>query len=211
MVRRLTLLFLVMISANMLFANERLFTYTYQSNVLAKGQREIEIWNTFHWQRDEFYRSFRHRIEYEVGFGGNLQTAFYLKLTNTTSLQGNGPAAALENEFEFGFSNEWKYQMSDPVADAFGSAIYAEIGVASNEFELEGKLILDKHAGNALHAFNAAIEPEWKTIVENGTTATELELKWEFNYGFSYAINEHWKLGLELRNDNEYTKTEGWV
>ncbi len=209
--RNLILLFLMTISSTMLFANERLFSYTYQSNVLGKGQREIEIWNTFHWQRDDFYRSFRHRIEYEVGLVGKLQTAFYLNLTNTTSLQGNGAAAFLENETEFGFSNEWKFQMSDPVADAFGSALYAEIGLASNEFELEGKLILDKQAGNTLHAFNAVIEPEWKTIVENGKTATEFELKWEFDYGFSCALNENWKLGIELRNDNEYTKAEGWV
>lgn len=209
--RSLILLFLMTVSSTTLFSNERLFTYTYQSNVLGKGQREIEIWNTFHWQRADFYRRFRHRVEYEVGLGGNLQTAFYLNLTNTTSLQGNGAGAFLENEFEFGFSNEWKYQLSDPVANAVGCALYAEVGLATNEFELEGKLIFDKQTGNALHAFNAVVEPEWKTTVENGTTTTEFELKWEFDYGFSCSLNENWKLGIELRNDNEYTKTEGWT
>ncbi len=205
------LLFLVVIFSTVVFSNERLFTYTYQSSVLAKGQREIEIWNTFHWQREDFYRRFRHRIEYEVGLGGNLQTAFYLTLTSTTGLEGKGAAAFLASELEVGFASEWKYQISDPVADAFGSALYAEIGLATNEFELEGKLILDKQTGNVLHAFNAVIEPEWKTIVQNGNTATEFELKWEFDYGLSYAVNENWKLGFELRNHNEYTKTGGWA
>lgn len=212
MVRRSNLfLFLMIVSSTLVFANERLFTYTYQSNVLSKGQREIEIWNTFQWQRADFYRRFRHRVEYEVGLGGNLQTAFYLNLTNTTSLDGKGVTAFLGKEFEFGFSNEWKYQLSDPVANGVGCALYGEAGLATNEFELEGRFILDKQAGSALHAFNAVIEPEWKTILENGKTETEFELKWELDYGFSYSLDRNWKLGIELRNDNEYTKMGGWA
>jgi len=187
-------------------ANERSFTYTYESSVLNAGQREIEIWNTFHWQRQDYYRRFRHRVEYEVGLGGNLQTAFYLNLTNTAKQEGSGSTAFLEKEIEVGFSNEWKYKLSDPVANVLGFALYGEVGVTANEVELEGKIILDKKIGSTLQALNLVFEPEWETEIENGKTATGYAFSFECDYGFSYRLSDRWNLGVELRNHNEYTK-----
>lgn len=204
------LLSFLLMGSPMALANERVFTYTYESTVLNAGQREIEIWNTFHWQRQDYYRRFRHRIEYEVGLGGNVQTAFYLNLTNTAKHQGSGSAAFLEKEVEVGFSNEWKYKLSDPVANAVGFALYGEIGVTSNEVGLEGKVILDKKIGSTLHALNIVVEPEWETEIENGKTTTGYQFNLEFDYGFSYRLSDRWSLGVELRNHNEYTKGGRW-
>ena len=204
--RFILLLSFLIIGSHIVVANERSFTYTYESSVLNAGQREIEIWNTFHWQRQDYYRRFRHRIEYEIGLGGNVQTAFYLNLTNTAKNEGSGSAAFLEKEFEVGFSNEWKYKLSDPVANVLGFALYGEIGLTTNEVDLEGKIILDKKIGSTLQALNIVVEPEWETEIENGKTATGYTFNLEVDYGFSYRLSDRWNLGIELRNQNEYTK-----
>ena len=202
------LLSFMLIFSQMVSANERAFSYTYESSVLNAGQREIEIWNTFHWQRQDYYRRFRHRIEYEVGLGGNVQTAFYLNLTNTAKHAGSGLSAFLEKEFEVGFFNEWKFKLSDPVANAFGFALYGEIGLGANEVELEGKLIFDKKIGRTMQALNLVFEPEWETEIEDGKTSTEHAFKVEVDYGFSYKASDRWNIGIELRSQNAYT-TDG--
>jgi hypothetical protein len=73
-----------------------------------------------------------------VGLGKRLQTSFYLNLNTETSpytflvpLTGNGDITyqeqtELQTKFNVGFSNEWKYQFSDPSANKVGSALYAE-------------------------------------------------------------------------------------
>ncbi len=66
-------------------AQDRLFTYTYQSTVLNKGQKELEIWNTLRTGRSDFYSRLDNRSEFEVGLGKNFQTAFYLNLTTKTN------------------------------------------------------------------------------------------------------------------------------
>ena len=190
-------------------ANERIFTYTYQSNVLSKGQREIEIWNTFHWQRENFYRKFLHRIEYEIGLGGNVQTAFYLNAQNVAAFRPGSPPS-IEKEIELGFSNEWKFKLSDPSADAIGSALYFEIGILADELELEGKIILDKQIGKSTHALNIVAEPEWAQKIEGNGMKTEFEMGVEVVYGFSYELSANWNLGLEMRNHSKYAKDHGW-
>ena len=129
-------------------AQDRIFTYAYQSTVLNKGQREIEIWNTVRTGREDFYARLDHRSEFEIGLGRKLQTAFYLNLTAKTRTTEEDASKSLHTENEISFSNEWKLKLMDPVANPFGLALYGEYGIGSNEFELEGKLILDKRISN---------------------------------------------------------------
>lgn len=200
------LLSCVLISST--YASERMFTYTYQSNVLGRGQKEIELWNTFSWQREDFYRKFIHRIEYEIGLGGNLQTAFYFNVKSEAAFI-QGPPGILASESELSFSNEWKLKFSDPLADAIGSAAYLEFGISPNAIELEAKIILDKQLGKATHALNIVAEPEWELKGADTGTTTESEFALEALYGFSYHIDEAWNLGLELRNHNTFAGQEG--
>ena len=64
--------FLILLSLN-INAQDRIFTYTYQSNVLGKGQKELEVWTTLHLGKENYYREIRNRVEYETGLGSNLQ------------------------------------------------------------------------------------------------------------------------------------------
>jgi hypothetical protein len=194
---RLLLALLSILLTVTLNAQDRLFTYTYQSTVLNAGQKELEVWNTLRAGRDNFYARLDNRTEFEVGLGKNFQTAFYLNLTSKTSAEGPDTAMVLVTENEIGFSNEWKYKLLDPVANAFGLAFYVEAGIASNEFELEGKLIIDKVVKDFTIAGNGVYELEMKPYIENGSTSWEYESKADLYLAVAYSFNPRFHLTLE--------------
>jgi hypothetical protein len=185
-------------------ANERHFTFTYETATLPKGAKEIEIWTTPRIGRDDFYSRFDNRAEFEVGVTDRLMTALYLNFTSITAKSATG----LESEFEFaGVSSEWKYKIMDPVADAVGFAVYGEVTGAPSELELEAKLLFDKQVGNLLLAANLVGEYELEFEGEmNGTEVeieTEKEIVVEVDLGASWIVTPGVGIGLELRNHNE--------
>src|SRR5262245_2737073 len=87
-------------------ANERHFTYVYESATLPTGAKEIEIWTTPRVGREDYYRRFDQRAEFEVGLTDRLQTALYLNFEAVSQETGD----VMESEFAFGgVSSEWKY------------------------------------------------------------------------------------------------------
>jgi hypothetical protein len=105
-------------------ASERHFTYTYESGVLSPGAREVEPWSTFRLGKSDFYSRFDSRIEAELGLTDRLQTAFYLNMKAVTADTPAGRSSSTELE---GISSEWKFKLSDPVADRVGAALYGEL------------------------------------------------------------------------------------
>ncbi|MFI5170801.1 MAG: hypothetical protein ACHQFW_00335 [Chitinophagales bacterium] len=211
------------------FAGDRDFTYTYQSTVLDKGHRELELWFTYlDGNSSEFYNALNHRAEFEIGLGKHFQTAFYLNLGYSAMLTERITGIDMESgesltesfiakDFSMSFSNEWKWQLSDPVANGIGSALYGEFTVAPEEFEIEGKLILDKKFGNFVTALNLVGEIEFEAELEEEITASgdvETELEWEKEtvaeiiYGLSYQFSPHFSVGLELKNENAFEEDE---
>jgi hypothetical protein len=179
------------------FANERKFTYTYQSGVLGKGNKELEIWSTARIGRDiPYFARLDHRMEFEWGITNNLQTAFYLNFRNITQDNGSG----INSEFEFqGLSSEWKYQFSRPSKDPVGFALYGEVGLNTNEAELEAKLILDKSIKKNTFALNLVFENEW----EFSSGEAESEIALEGDFAWCYDISRSFSAGIEVRNHNE--------
>ena len=59
-------------------ADDRHFGYSYESGVLAKDNRELELWNTWRYGRSKYFSRIDHRVEFEVGLTDKLQTAFYV-------------------------------------------------------------------------------------------------------------------------------------
>ena len=96
-------------------AQDRMFTYTYQSTVLNKGQRELEVWNTLRTGRQDYYARIDHRTEFEMGLGKNLQTAFYLNLTSKTQAVELNAEKSLETENEISFSKKNLYVLPENV------------------------------------------------------------------------------------------------
>jgi len=187
-------------------AQDRLFTYTYQSNVLNKGQKELEVWTTMRTGRDNFYRAFDNSLEFEVGLGGNLQTSFYLNNGYSKGIETTNNIRTVVSGSSYSFANEWKLKLTDPVIHPIGSALYFEYKLGTDETELEGKLIFDKQTGKSTHALNIVGEYETgKQFVQNGNlidVKTESEYKLEFNYGYAYKLNKNLALGVELMDQN---------
>jgi hypothetical protein len=193
-------------------AQDRVFTYTYQSNVLNKGQKELEVWTTLGTNRQDYYRGLDHSLEFEIGLGKKLQTAFYLNYGYSTGISSSNSNDVLINENSYSFANEWKLKLSDPVANRLGSAVYFEYALAPEETALEGKLILDKQTGRIIHALNLVGELELGKMFETDENhinpETEKEYKMELNYGLSCKINERWFAGIELMNENVFAESQ---
>lgn len=193
-----------------LLAQDRQFLYTYQSLTLPKGAKDIEIWNTFRTGRDYFYNRLDQRLEYEVGLTDRLQTALYLNgehkayASHLDTLGGikDTASSGIFSESGFSFSSEWKLRLSDPVANALGSALYAEITLGPTEAEIEGKLIFDKKAGKNIIALNLVGEYEMGFDVKKGELEVEKELKLEADLSYMRMLKPNVGLGLEMRNHN---------
>jgi hypothetical protein len=169
-------------------ANERRFAYTYESLALSQGAKEVELWVSPRIGRADYFVRFDNRVELEVGLTDRLVTSVYLNFSmgqetvaRTDSLTGS-------------VSSEWKYKLLDPVADPVGLALYAEASFATSEVGLEGKLIVDKRAGNLLVALNAAAEPVW--MFEDGKTTHAFEFSQ--SVGASYLLTPQLAFGLEV-------------
>ena len=201
----IALLLFISVTVTLSKANERRFSYTYESGVLPFGAKEFEIWNTYRTGRDAFYRRLDQRLEFEIGLGSNVQSSIYL---NNTSKMGIGNLGQKTSSYGVSISNEWKYKISDPVADPFCFALYGEWALGLDEFELEGKLIFDKKINNTLFAFNAVMEKEWETEIENGEEEIKAEQIYEFDFGCSYLATPNFSCGIELRNHNEIIESE---
>lgn len=192
-------------------AQDRNFARTYQTNVLPKGAIDLEFWHTSRiGHAGQFFHAQDQRLEVEFGLGKNWQTAFYFNRFQTRySTSADGTATSTE----FGFSNEWKVKLSDPVANKIGFALYGEWGIkGGDELELESKIILDKVIGKNLFAFNGVYELEKEFEWQNGKiNFNNYEMPVEFDFGYMYTVRKNWGLGVEIRNHNLVTKDEGWV
>jgi hypothetical protein len=175
------------------YASERHFGYVTESAVLSPGQKELELWSTYRRGREAFYSRMDNRLELEIGVTDQLMTAFYLNYSSKT--QDDGAGGLVTEAGVEGGSVELKYKLSDSVADAFGSALYGEVGLGSEEGEVEFKFIVDKRMDRLLVAFNAAYEVEAKFA----TDETEYEHIVEADFGATYFFRPRFSLGLEAR------------
>ncbi len=192
------------------FAQDRYFARTYTSNVLPKGGIDLEFWHTSRFgHKDQFFHAQDQRMELEFGLGKNVQTSVYFNSFEKRFSEGTDETTV---SHEVGFSNEWKWKLSDPSANKVGFALYGEWGFkGGDELELETKLIFDKIIGKNILAFNAAVEYEkefeWSN---NKVDASGWEAPVEFNLGYQYLIKPSFGLGFELTNCNGIAKGNGW-
>ena len=189
-------------------AQDRIFSFTYQSGVLNKGQKELEVWTTMRTQRENYYRAFDHSLEFEVGLGSKLQTAFYLNYGSSKGIVNNNGIESVADETSYSFANEWKLKISDPVANKLGSALYLEYTLSNDESEIETKLIFDKKIGKLTQAFNASGEYAFKNELTQNNTLVEVkkehEINLELNYGIAYPLCKNLFLGMEVYSYSRY-------
>ena len=95
---------------NALLAQDRYFTWTYESTTLPRGSIDLEPWFTFYSGRENFYNKYETRIEFETGLTDKVQTALYLNTKyetkavtdssdNITSLEKSQGEVKTEKEY----------------------------------------------------------------------------------------------------------------
>lgn len=196
-VRSLTLFVAMGLTASV-SANERAFSYTYESAVAAPGQAELETWVTYRAGRDNYYQRYDTRVEFEGGLLPGLQTALYL---NFSAFARDIPDELTGERYRSsttvfqGVSSEWKVSLLDPVADPLGLALYAEGTFGPQLTELEAKVILDKSHGDVSAAFNLVGEYEWEHSAPDVRYSYGLV---EADLGVSLRLSQAFSLGAEL-------------
>jgi len=192
---------LLLVCASNARADERFFTYVYDSEVMPKGRWEFEQWLTQrvgHPDGDRNYTAhfWDFREEFEYGLTEKLSAALYLNF-EAEQLVARTEGFEDESGFEFeGISAEFKWQLLNPNLKPVGLALYFEPTYSGSEQELEYKLIVSKMIHDKwVFAANATYEQEWER--EDGEREEESVL--EFTGGAAYRFNPQWSAALEAR------------
>ncbi len=183
------------------YAQDRYFSYTYTSDVLWKGNIDIELWHTSRFgHQNEFYHAMDQQGEVEIGLGNNFQTAVYFNRFDVTKIDSNNTTF---HTSEMGLANEWKFKMTNPYTNFLGSALYTELGLKGDELDLETKLILDKSLGKHLIALNLVCEFSHAINKVNNRYRFKLvETPIEMDLAYLYTIHKDFGIGVEMRNAN---------
>jgi len=107
-------------------ADERLFTYVQEAEVLPKGGLEFEQWLTHRrGKANGVFAAWDFREELEYGLTDRLTVAGYLNFKSTHSDGVTGQPDESGIEFE-GVSTELKYQLLNPNTKPMGLLLYGE-------------------------------------------------------------------------------------
>jgi hypothetical protein len=207
-------------------AEESIFAFSYTTDLLPQGGKEIEQWMTWRHQKNSgSYDQLEHRTEFEYGVTDSLQAALYLNY-NWTQAFHNGPFGATTPPEQFsdfpqpgpddhfnktrfvGVSGELIYRILSPYTDPIGLAVYVEPTFGQNFREVETKVILQKNFFDDLLtlAFNFTYAPEFRYVLNDAGTASswQEETDVNFTFGASYRFIENWSAGFEFTNEHEY-------
>lgn len=175
-------------------ADNRSFTFVHEATTMPAGGLEYEqslTWETAKESDSDFDRlRFRHELEY--GLTNDWQLSFYFsdwEYEDGRSVEDDGAEwrdVALESILN----------LSDPVDDVIGSALYGEAKVGDEFVELEGKLILQKNFGKFVTAYNATVEAEWEGPDLGDLHEKKGEI--EQSLGLSYQFSPALRGGVEL-------------
>ncbi len=183
-------------------AGERRFTFVYEATTMPAGHAEYEQWITFKTHKDadpDFDRiDFRHEIEF--GVTDRLQVALYLSDWRYQDGDSVGTGADWRDA-----AVEIIYNLTDPVTEPFGLALYGELKLGDELVEIEGKLIVQKNIGKWVFAWNGTIEAEWE-----GPDLAEDKGKFEQTFGGSYQFSPKFLGGFELLHEIEYEDWSDW-
>lgn len=173
-------------------ADARRFAWTYESGTMPKGVLEYEQWVTWKTDResDPDYDRFEFRQEFEYGLTDRLQVALYLADWRHTRTSGGKDTQLHDTAVEV------IWNLSDPVRTALGAALYGEVKLDSELFELEGKILLEKQLAGFVVAYNAIVEAEWE-----GADWEEDNGAFKQTLAAAYSATPRVSLGAELLHE----------
>jgi hypothetical protein len=175
-------------------AGSRRFTYVYEVTTSPPGDIEVENWVTWKTRKPDDHGfdqvEFRHELEW--GITEKLQAAVYVADWNY-----HRGASAGERGFTLsGSALELIYNLTNPVSDPVGLALYQEFKGGYRLFESESKLLVQKNFGPFVVAYNATLEAEWE-----GEGLEEREGEFQQSLGASYEVTPRLFFGAELLHE----------
>ncbi len=218
--------------ASAAWADEPLFGYVYTTDLLPKGQKEVEQWTTFREGRAEGdFSVYQGRTEVSYGLTDNLQVSGYLNYAHADVFANTpggetappeifadydvDPARRFSRWRSEGVSVEAIYRFLSPYTSPIGAAVYLEPTIGPNTRELETRLILQKnfHDDRLVIAFNTTIAQELRRVPGDpaappgsGDDVRHWDQETDVNFGLggSYRFRPNWYLGLEFLNEREW-------
>ena len=184
-------------------AAERHFGFSYESSSLRSGQAELQPWSTARMGRADYYNRIDARLGFELGLLKNLQAGLFWNgwtITRDLRIPGAALKSRLSDRELSSFSVQLKYKLSDPIADALGSALFVEGSTGPQQASFEGRLILDEQLGSFLLAANliGGLVELWElrssTLGSFGATLAA-----------GYYVTPSLVTSLEVRNENGFS------
>ena len=184
-------------------ASERHFGFGYESAVLNPGLAELQPWTTERVGRADYYNRLEARLGFQLGVARNLQAALFWNASSTT-LDIRLPGATLRSRLSTtdlqSLSVQLLYKLTDPTADAVGSALLLEGQAGPMLVGYEGRVIVDKQLGPLRLDFN---------LIGAGVEQLELRSRFVASFGATagvgYFLTPNLVTSLELRNENGYS------
>jgi len=172
-------------------AGARHFGYVYEAVTSAPGGVDVENWIT--WSRtsnpqraDEV--DFRH--EFEFGITDKFQASVYVADWFYAADPEHSGFTYLDSAVEL------IYNLTNPVVDPLGLAVYEEIRGGDRIFELESKVIAQKDLGPLILAYNATLEAVWQ-----GAGLQDRQGEFQQALGASYEISQRVSIGVEMLHE----------
>lgn len=180
-----------MLPSTVAVAGARHFTFVYEAVTSAPGSLDIEDWVTWsHTSNPQRADEVDFRHEFEFGITENFQASLYV---------ADWFYAADPQHSGFTYSDsalELIYNLTNPVMDPVGLAVYEEIRASDRLFELESKLIAQKDLGRLILAYNVTFEAVWQ-----GTGWQDRQGELQQALGASYEISQRVSVGVEMLHE----------
>lgn len=189
--RKFHLLAVALMAVSSLQAADRRFSYLYEVTTAPKGAVEVETWAT--WKKTGDADKFEVRHEVEFGLTDRVQLGLYL-----ADWTHSDPSFGGKRKEYTGSAAEVIVNLTNPVTDLLGSALYAEVKAGPDLFKLEGKILLQKNFGPLIAAYNGTIEAEWE-----GEDLEEEVGELAQSFGLSYQLTPWLSAGAELLHEVE--------
>ena len=150
-------------------------------------------------QDDSSFDRFDFRHEFEFGITDNFQLAIYV----ADWRYEDGKSVDKDRARYQNSAVELIYQLSDPVVDPLGLALYGEVKLGDEKFVLEGKILAQKDIGAWTVGYNATFEAEWE-----GDSYEQDKAEVAQSLGVSYQIDPTLSVGAELLHEVEFDDWE---